>query len=468
MKTHLRVYPTQWLFNLLLLINSSSICVGNSIVDVPIVGIKFFSGTWKQVLAEAKIQHKPIFLDLYTTWCAPCKQMAQEAFANKRIGTTFNTQFINYRLDAEKGEGRILAKRYNVDSYPTLLFLLETGEVLYRPNGYKNLQAFIKASDQAIALANERKPMSVWQQEFTAGRRDSTFLREYLTKRADIKAGDSLALETLLNLVPRTQWTSAVNIKAISGNLVTAASQAYGVTYDHLMQVRSTDQVTYGLILRGIAQANKADYQRAIATRDTAQLDWLTINQKKYEIASSSTLPTAEHIEMYAGEMFRLRFYYEIKDWPGFHRLATPFATKLITTPIDSIRARDKLTYRRYLEQTNASQPIAHDKTNADLKKYERALQVAQMLDRISLTYAEYMTDPGELNQALAWSSRALQLKRLAWYLSTQAKLLSKLSRKEEAIKCIQEAIALAEAKEPDTTEEDLTEFKAVLAKFNQ
>lgn len=30
-------------------------------------GIKFFTGSWKAVLAEAKRQNKPVFVDIYTT-----------------------------------------------------------------------------------------------------------------------------------------------------------------------------------------------------------------------------------------------------------------------------------------------------------------------------------------------------------------------------------------------------------------
>ena len=43
-------------------------------------GIKFTEGSWSQVLSDAKKQNKLIFIDIYTTWCGPCKMMSANTF----------------------------------------------------------------------------------------------------------------------------------------------------------------------------------------------------------------------------------------------------------------------------------------------------------------------------------------------------------------------------------------------------
>ena len=78
--------------------------------------------TWANVLVEAKRQHKPIFLDVYTTWCKPCKQLENEVFSLTSVGEKLNSSFICYRIDAEKGEGIAIASSYQVQSYPALFF----------------------------------------------------------------------------------------------------------------------------------------------------------------------------------------------------------------------------------------------------------------------------------------------------------------------------------------------------------
>ena len=147
-------------------------------------GVRFFKGTWKELLAEAKKQNKPIFVDVYTTWCGPCKQMAKEAFSNKAVGELLNANFVNYQLDAEKGEGVNVAKQYTVTGYPTSLYLTAAGSVLSRNEGYGNVTYFIRDANKALEAAKDPKPIALWDKQFATGKRNAAFLSEYLGKRA--------------------------------------------------------------------------------------------------------------------------------------------------------------------------------------------------------------------------------------------------------------------------------------------
>ena len=95
-------------------------------------GIQFEIGSWKEVLQKAKQENKLIFVDLYTTWCGPCKKMAAETFPQQAVGDYFNKNFVNYKIDAEKGEGPELAGKYEVSAYPTLVFVNAAGELVYK------------------------------------------------------------------------------------------------------------------------------------------------------------------------------------------------------------------------------------------------------------------------------------------------------------------------------------------------
>lgn len=75
---------------------------------------------------------KPIFLDIYTTWCGPCKYLSSNIFPSKVAGDYMNATFVNTKFDAEKGEGIELAKKYAVKGYPTMLILNSKGEELGR------------------------------------------------------------------------------------------------------------------------------------------------------------------------------------------------------------------------------------------------------------------------------------------------------------------------------------------------
>src|ERR1700743_1756251 len=76
--------------------------------------IQFQQGTWQQIKDKAAAQNKLIFMDCYTTWCGPCKWMADNVFTNDTVADYFNQHFICATFDMEKGEGKTLQKNYNV------------------------------------------------------------------------------------------------------------------------------------------------------------------------------------------------------------------------------------------------------------------------------------------------------------------------------------------------------------------
>ena len=101
-------------------------------------GIQFIEADWSKALAEAKKQHKLIFLDAYTSWCGPCKLLKKNTFPDKAAGEYFNKTFINVAVDLEKGQGPALTKKYGVNAFPTLIIADENGNLVTFTRGYLN------------------------------------------------------------------------------------------------------------------------------------------------------------------------------------------------------------------------------------------------------------------------------------------------------------------------------------------
>ena len=102
------------------------------------------------VTDKAKDEGKLIFLDLYATWCAPCKMMDKDVFTDKQIGNLFNDNFINLKIDGEKGNGPNIVALYGVTVYPTLLFLDHNGRVVERKEGAAFHTELEKLANNAI------------------------------------------------------------------------------------------------------------------------------------------------------------------------------------------------------------------------------------------------------------------------------------------------------------------------------
>ncbi len=113
-------------------------------------GIQFFTGTWDEALAKAKREKKLIFLDAYASWCGPCKAMKRKTFTDKRVGDFYNKYYVSIAVDMEEGEGPMLARKFKVDSYPSLIFLQPDGKFIGKATGFHSADEFLKIMKQFV------------------------------------------------------------------------------------------------------------------------------------------------------------------------------------------------------------------------------------------------------------------------------------------------------------------------------
>lgn len=105
-------------------------------------GVDFQHVSFSQALKMAEKAGKGIFIDFYTEWCGPCKRMSNEVFPRKEVGEYFNRSYVALQLDAEKGEGKELAEKFNIRAYPTFIVLDAGGTEVYRTSGFRPAAEF--------------------------------------------------------------------------------------------------------------------------------------------------------------------------------------------------------------------------------------------------------------------------------------------------------------------------------------
>ncbi len=113
-------------------------------------GIQFQAQTWEEAVQMARQENKLIFLDAYTSWCAPCKVMDEYVFTHELGGDLHNANFINLKMDMEKNMGPLFASRYGITSYPTFLYLSWDGTLVYKSEGYQNIEKLVSESRRAL------------------------------------------------------------------------------------------------------------------------------------------------------------------------------------------------------------------------------------------------------------------------------------------------------------------------------
>ena len=139
--------------------------------------------TWENILDISKKQHKFIFVDAYTSWCGPCKEMDKTVFTDSSVIAFYKENFINIKVDMEKGYGIKLSQKFNVHFFPTFLFIDSNENLIHRDYKLMSVRDFLQLGSNTI---NKDSQYYSQKMRYIEGERSSDFLRRlsYLSKNA--------------------------------------------------------------------------------------------------------------------------------------------------------------------------------------------------------------------------------------------------------------------------------------------
>lgn len=415
-------------------------------------GVHFYDGLWQQVLLEASRSQKPVFIDFYTTWCGPCKRLQQEAFPHPRVAAFYNQHFINYKVDAEKGEGVSLAKKYEIHVYPTLVFIEPSGKEIYRTAGYSDPE-WLMEQGQRVVSAQTTLSQLTNAQPATDPFTNQSYLKAYLTQLARLRQPVDSLLERYLDGLSDAELLQEDNLAIMAGCVATTKSRAFTLLLDKWPLLKNTPIGREAYIT--LPNAVALDFARLVERSDEAGLDPLVkANQQLLTIVGSTVPSPMEEKLLFQ----RIDFYRQTKRYEKYHQLANFYAqTQLMNLSTDSIRRQDAAVYQYFLKgQRFASDSLRRTPDYIELDKDMRtrySAQIAEKLDDLALAYYESVSNPAHLKEALAWSQRSLELFPHFWNRKTYAHLLYKLGRRKEAIRQQQAALAKAESMGRDAKE---------------
>ncbi|MES2386793.1 MAG: thioredoxin family protein [Bacteroidota bacterium] len=351
-------------------------------------GIEFEHSSWADILAKAKKENKPVFLDAFTTWCGPCKYMARNVFTDETVGNFYNKNFINAKIDMEAGEGIRLAQQYEVSAYPTLFYISGDGELLHVGLGSRGTTEFIKLGEEAL---DPKARLASFIKTYNDGSRDPEFLRNYIARMdqggRDFKDAAKQYWKTQSDdeLLNRGNWTL---IKSI---VYDADSREFNV----LVKRRAEYIAKY--TADSVNEKIFAVYFDALITAAREDKTNVKFNQLKEKI-SATGFERSDKLNLTADmEVYKLK-----QDWKKY----APAAVK-------------------YLAKFGGKD--------------------ANELNNEAWTFYEKIDDKGLLKKALAWSKRSIEIEKSYSYMDTYASLWYKIGNKKEALKYANEAIALAQ-----------------------
>lgn len=346
-------------------------------------GIVFQNTTWQKALAQARAERKLVFVDAYTTWCGPCKAMAAKTFTDSAVASQYNAQFINLKLDMEAGEGPMLAKRYGVAYFPTLLFVAADGTLAHKAVGYHGPAEFMALGRLASDTTANLLALST---RYDFGDRSPHLLLALTALRAAAydPSASQLAEEYFAT---QTNLSTPENMEAI----LRYATDPYSTGFKYLIQHRSDFGTQYGP--ERISQKVDAVFEEYLHTHPTLPLGEV---QRLY----GTCYP--EQGERLASN-YRLAYYQQRGDMDNLARSALDHYQRFPTDDADE-------------------------------------------LNEMATLFAQNLSDPAMLRQAVIWAERSIAQQENCFNQATLATLHHKLGKKKLAVKAAHRAIELAQA----------------------
>ena len=198
-------------------------------------GVQFIENqSFDQVLAKAKAEGKQVFIDCYTSWCGPCKMMATKEFPKKVMGDYFNPKYVSAKFDMEKGEGVQLAKKFDVNAYPTFLILDADGTLIDRIVGGTPAEEFI----EKMKNTGGENSFSAFKKKYDAGDRTLPFLKRYLAKLGDLNMNGEAAniMTSLLKGKEETIMTDTTMCDYFKSFLMDPENEIFQTVYKNKAQ----------------------------------------------------------------------------------------------------------------------------------------------------------------------------------------------------------------------------------------
>ncbi|MFW5820780.1 MAG: thioredoxin family protein [Bacteroidota bacterium] len=153
---------------------------------------------WNAAMEDARTGDKLVFLDIYATWCGPCKYLENNVYTDKALGEYYNENYINLKMDGESPFGAKMAHEYALTAYPTMYFLQPDEQIITMLVGVREANP-LNSLGKTISENAER--LIYYEENFNQGNLNANELKNYQQLLVKIEQTE-LANEVANRIIP--------------------------------------------------------------------------------------------------------------------------------------------------------------------------------------------------------------------------------------------------------------------------
>lgn len=360
-------------------------------------GIEFQHITFDEAIQKAKEENKMIFIDFYTQWCGPCKKLAAGPFREAKVGEFYNAHFINLKLDAEK-EGFDVARKYEVSSYPTLMFVDGNGKMIYRSGGIKHATDMVGFAKLGLNALNDKYSFEELQSLFAHKQDDEVFLKRYYEKMMEYGISPAEGIDAWLKVQTEVNESDAEMMQFLLKNthFLCVGGKAHEIlttNYDHYQtlatdyQKRVLSRMEEGMLQNTMRQAYKAR---------NPELMRLFIEKSK---ADADKLDKANDLNYYEMEYLLLA-----GEFDAFQKKAVSYVDSLMSMrSIKEIKKSDADFYNSFAARNEPGKSATIDEMLQTFKEGKTANSQVKMIVETGRKYLQYCDTKEEFKQLNRW-----------------------------------------------------------------
>ncbi|WP_430815145.1 thioredoxin family protein [Carboxylicivirga sp. RSCT41] len=346
-------------------------------------GISFEKDGFNAAFNKAQESGKILFIDAYTTWCAPCKWMEKNTFLDEQVGQYFDEHLIAIKIDVERGNGPDIQKKYAIVGLPGYVFLDSKGVVLLREKGSKSVDAFMKLVKQAKEYADDPNNIGRLAERYKLEKDNEELVALYLDKLHETRAVNyTPVLEHYLSIQTTMQGSDKEMALLLAKH---AKAIIYGGKADRIIQenflsdnwrqvVRKDIRQTYQSLSKQLEQQT---FEYAVQEKDSALIDVILERGSKKEGKAQQLLTS---------------YYYQTGNGAAYKALQLPVIERFYNS-LDIA----------HLKSTYNARTVINGASNGRII-ITAAARKSQDLMRMATEFARYIESDHEKELILKWA----------------------------------------------------------------